>query len=271
MQNNQAIVAAKPFALVTGASSGIGAEFARQLAGRGYVVGLVARRRERLEALAAELGARGQSSLVIPADLSIPQGAENLANDLESRNLRPEVVVNNAGVGLYGPVLELDAHRVEAMLHLNVLALTRIAITLGRFMADRGSGTIINVSSTASFQPDPWLAAYGASKAYVTSFSLALAQELGPRGVRVLTLCPGLTRTEFDASAGVAAANSADWMYMSARECVEIALRGLDRRKGLVITGRMNRVAALLSRMAPLGLVTRINARLLAPRKGAGS
>jgi short-subunit dehydrogenase len=268
MQDNQAIVSAKPFALVTGASSGIGVEFARQLADRGYTVGLVARRRERLEALAAELEALGQPSLVIPADLSAPRAAEKLVQELQARGLRPDILVNNAGVGVYGAALDSAADRVEALLHLNVLALTELALTLGRLMAERGSGTIINVSSTSSFQPDPWLAVYGASKAYVTSFSLALGQEIGPKGVHVMTLCPGLTRTEFDATAGVTAAHTADWMYMSARECVEIALRGLDRRRRLVVAGWMNRIAAFFARLAPLVLVTRVNARLLAPRQG---
>jgi short-subunit dehydrogenase len=133
-------------------------------------------------------------------------------------------------------------------------------------MALRGSGAIINVSSTTSLQPDPWVAVYGASKAYVTSFSLALGEELAPRGVRVLTLCPGLTRTEFDQVAGVRAARSADWMYMSAARCVKTALSALDGGRRFVVAGWLNRIVAFFARRSPFALVTRVNGWLLAPK-----
>lgn len=244
----------------------MGVEFARQLCRRGYAVILVARRLERLEALSNELRAQGGSSSVIGADLSAPGAAQQLVNELDARGVDPNLLVNNAGVGLYGGVLDHAPARVEAMLRLNVVALTELALLLGRRMAERGSGAIVNVSSTSSFQPDPWVAVYGASKAYVTSFSLALGEELAPRGVQVLTFCPGLTRTEFDEVAEVRAAMSADWMYMSAEECVKIALRGLDGHRRLVIAGWMNRFVAFFARRAPLVLTTRVNARLLGPK-----
>src|SRR5258708_16973571 len=212
------------WALVTGASSGLGAEFARQLAGKGYDVVLVARRRERVEALAAELISRGRSAVVLAQDLASADAVKLLLRELDARNIAPELLVNNAGTGLYGLALDHSPARAEALLRVNVLALTELALALGRRMADRGSGDIINVSSTASLQPDPWLAVYGASKAYVTSFSMALAEEVGRRGVRVLTLCPGLTDTEFNQAAGVRAAHDARWMDMSAAKCVALAL-----------------------------------------------
>jgi len=253
-------------ALVTGASSGLGVEFARQLARRGYAVVLVARRRERLEALAAELRTLGRASVVLDADLGLPGAVPRLLEDLDARGIEPDLLVNNAGVGLYGPALDHAPERIEALLRLNVFALTELALALGRRMALRGSGGIINVSSTTSFQPDPWVAVYGASKAYVTSFSLALGEELAPRGVRVLTLCPGLTRTEFDRVAGVRAALSADWMYMSAAQCVKTALRAFDGRRRFVIAGWLNRVVAFFARRAPFALVTLVNGWLLAPK-----
>ncbi len=253
-------------ALITGASSGMGVEFARQLGRQGYAVVLVARRLERLEALASELSAEGCSSAVIPADLSVPGAAQRLVSELDARGVAPDLLVNNAGVGLYGPVLGHAPERVGAMLQLNVVALTELALLLGRRMAERGSGAILNVSSTSSFQPDPWVAVYGASKAFVTSFSLALGEELSPQGVRVLTFCPGLTRTEFDAVAEVRAAMSADWMYMSAEDSVKVALRALNGGRRLTIAGWMNRLVAFFARRAPLVLTARVNARLLAPK-----
>jgi short-subunit dehydrogenase len=261
-----AIAAPGRTALVTGASSGIGVEFARQLGRRGYAVVLVARRRDRLEALADELRGLGCSSVVLATDLSAPGAVRGLLEELDAKGIELDVLVNNAGVGLYGAALDHAPERIEAMLRLNVMTVTELGLAVGRRMGRSGRGTIINVSSTASFQPDPWLAVYGASKAYVTSLSLALGEELAPRGVRVLTLCPGLTRTEFDEVAGVRAAKSADWMYMSAARCVRTALRGLDGRRRIVVPGLLNRIAAFLARRAPLGLVTRVNAWLLAPR-----
>jgi short-subunit dehydrogenase len=253
------------WALVTGASSGLGTEFARQLAGKGYDIVLVARRRERLEALAGELISSGRSAVVLAQDLAGAGAVESLLRELDARNIAPELLVNNAGVGIYGLALDHSPARVEALLRINVLALTELALALGRRMADRGSGDIINVSSTASLQPDPWLAVYGASKAYVTSFSMALAEEIGRRGVRVLTLCPGLTDTEFNQVAGVQAAYDARWMYMSAAECVAVALRALARRRRFVIAGWMNRIAAFVARRAPMTWVTRVNGWLMAP------
>lgn len=252
-------------ALVTGASSGLGVELARQLAQRGYRVVLAARRVDRLQALADELTALGQTSVVVAADLSAPGAAQKLLDNLDARGLELDLLVNNAGVGLYGSVLDHTPERVASMLRLNIVALTELALVTGRRMAARGSGTLINVSSTASFQPDPWVAAYGASKAYVTSFSLALGEELAPHGVHVLTVCPGLTRTEFDEAAGVRAARSADWMYMSAERAARIALRALDQKRRIVILGWMNRLAAFFARRAPLALTTRVNGWLLAP------
>ena len=260
-----------PCALITGASTGLGVEFARQLAKRGYDVVLVARRRERLEAIAGELRAQGAQAFTIVADLSAPNAAHALLGEVDRMGLEPDLLVNNAGTGLYGSATDLPPEAVETMLRLNVVTLTQLALALGRRMAERGFGEIINVSSTASFQPDPWLAAYGASKAYVTSFSLALAEELGPRGVRVLTHCPGLTRTEFNEVAGVRAARDANWMYMSPEACVAAALGGIDRRRRFVVPGVFNRVVAFIARRAPLLLLTRINAWLLAPAAGATS
>ena len=183
------------WALITGASAGLGVEFARQLTAKGYDVVLVARRKDRLQELARDFEKQGRSTMVIEADLASSEGVAGVLRGLEERDVVPDLLVNNAGVGYHGAALEQGADKADAMLRVNVLALTELALTLGRRMAARGAGAILNVSSTSCFQPNPWFAAYGASKAYVTSFSLALAQELAPRGVHVLAHCPGPTRT----------------------------------------------------------------------------
>ena len=261
----------KRWALVTGASAGLGTEFGRQLARAGYDLVLVARRRDRLEALAQELQATGRDAVVIESDLAAPDAAAALVRDLDARGIAPDLLVNNAGVGLYGPAVEHPVEKVVTLLQLNVIALTELAVTLGRRMGERGSGAIVNVSSTASFQPDPWMAVYGASKAFVTSFSLALAQELAPRGVHVLAHCPGPTRTEFNERADVHAARDTGWAYMTAEKCVRIALRALGRRRRLVITGWLNRIAAFVARRSPLWAVARVNAWILAPARKSGA
>jgi short-subunit dehydrogenase len=260
----------KGWALVTGASAGLGTEFGRQLARDGYDLVLVARRRDRLEALAAEVRSSGRDAVVIESDLGAPDAAATLIRALDERKIAPALLVNNAGVGLYGRAVEHGLDSVTALLRLNVMALTELSLALGRRMGERGSGAIVNVSSTASFQPDPWMAVYGASKAFVTSLSLALAQELAPKGVHVLAHCPGPTRTEFNERAAVRAARDVSFVYMTAEKCVRIALRALRRRRRLVVTGWLNRFMAFVARRSPLWAVTRVNDWMLAPARKSG-
>ena len=228
-----------------------------------------ARRRDRLEELARDIEKQGRAALVIESDLAAPGAVAALLRDIDERKLLPDLLVNNAGVGFHGGALEQSPDKLDGMLRVNVLALTELALGLGRRMAERGAGAIVNVSSTASFQPNPWFAAYGASKAYVTSFSLALAQELAPRGVHVLAHCPGPTRTEFNDQAGVHTAHDSPWMYMSAARCVSIALRALERRRRLVVTGWLNRIVAFFARRMPLWLVTRVSGWAMAPKEAS--
>jgi short-subunit dehydrogenase len=253
------------WALVTGASAGLGVEFARQLAGKGYALALTARRRERLEALAQELrAAHGVETLVIEADLSTREGPRAVVAALDARAIVPEVLVNNAGFGAHGPALEVDVGRTLEMIDLNVRALTELAIVFGGKMAARGSGAILNVASTAAFQPDPWFAAYGATKSYVLSFSLSLGHELGPRGVSVTCHCPGPTKTEFFEAGGVNVSLN-DALVMSARECVAIGLRKMERGRRVAIAGWMNAVAAWFSRVSPLWMVVPVSGWLMRP------
>lgn len=253
------------WALVTGASAGLGVEFARQLAERGHDIVLVARRRQRLEELATELETKAKvKTLVLESDLGVVGSSAALLEELTKRGILPEILVNNAGVGLYGPALDLPVEKAVAMIHLNITSLTELSLALGAKMAERGHGAIINVASTASFQPVPFFGAYAATKAYVESFSGALTYELAPRGVRVLCHCPGPTRTEFNEAGGVSI-QGGDFFYMSAEKCVSIALHALDRGKRLVVTGFLNNISAWLGRTMPRAIVIFVAGKIMAP------
>ncbi|HEY6236260.1 MAG TPA: SDR family oxidoreductase, partial [Candidatus Elarobacter sp.] len=185
-------------ALITGASSGIGEAFARALAARGEDLVLVARSAERLEALAAELSAKhGVRAHVLPADLSDPKAVDALVAELTARGLTVTTLINNAGFGTHGEFASLDAARERDEVIVNVLAPVQLTHALLPAMVARKSGAIVNVGSTASFQPVPYMAVYGATKAFLLSFSEALAEEVRAHGVRVVALCPGQTDTAF--------------------------------------------------------------------------
>lgn len=260
----------KGWALVTGASSGLGAELARQLAARGYDVALTARRRDRLESLASEVSEqRGVGTFVVAADLGAPGAVGEVVSALDARGIAPSLLVNNAGFGVHGLAVEESLARQLSMIDLNVRALTELSLVFGARMAARGSGAILNVGSTGSFQPAPYVAAYAATKAYVLSFSTALSWELGPRGVRVLTVCPGPTRTEFF-EAGNVRVEVSSLLYMSAERCARIALRALDSGRRVVVAGWLNTLAAWLARALPFWLILPIGARVMRPVREPG-
>ena len=247
----------RPVTLITGASAGLGAEFARACARRGEALLLVARRRERLEALAAEVG----GAEVIAADLSEAGAPRRLLDEAAARGLAVSTLINNAGFGLYGPFLDQTAERQAEMVDLNVRALTELTRMVLPDMAARGEGAILNVASTAAFQAGPNMAVYFATKAYVLSLTEALHQEMKGTGVKVSALCPGPTATEFGAVAGVSgssfAKHSAD-----AASVVAAGLKGLDANKAIVIPGLMNKVTAQSARIIPRAAMRRIVARL---------
>lgn len=248
-------------AIVTGASGGIGEVFAGALAKRGYDLLLVARTADALEAVAARARTAGVRAKAIVADLTEP-GAVGVIADAAIRFGGPvELLVNNAGFGLYGTFETLDATRQDEMIRLNVESLVKMTRCFAPAMLANGRGAIVNVASTASFQPVPFMSVYGASKAFVLSFSEAIAAEFRGRGVRVLALCPGPTETNFAAVAGCAAPRK----RRSSDEVVATALRALDEGKTVVVDGRSNRVLSLLPRFVPRGLVTRIAAKMMRP------
>lgn len=253
--------------LITGASSGIGAAFARALRGRGDRVVLVARRAERLEALARELGGE-EHALVVPLDLAAPQAAERLKTALDARGVRVDGLVNNAGLGDTAPFEAQRPEAIRAMLDLNVRAVVELTRTFLPGMRARGRGRIVNVASNAAFQPVPYLTVYAATKSFVLSFTEGLAEELRGTGVRVQALCPGITATEFLEVAGTHRGLLVTRMpLMTASDVVEASLRGLDRGRTRVVAGWTNRLLGfVVQRLAPRVLARRVAGELYRPR-----
>jgi len=245
--------------LITGASSGIGRELARVFAANGSSLIIVARGKTKLDELAQEIRTRhGVRVDVIPKDLSQPGAAESLDSDLRASGLAVDVLVNNAGFGAHGHFAEIDLERQREMIQVNVLALTELTRLLMPAMRRRGRGGILNVASTAAFQPGPFLAVYYATKAYVLSFSEALAEELRGEPVTVTCLCPGPTRTGF---AAAAEAVSTPLFQRFAGDAPEVALqgyRGFRQRKTVVVVGFLNKLGAFSTRLAPRWFAARL-------------
>jgi short-subunit dehydrogenase len=250
-------------ALVTGASSGIGEVFARELAKRGANLVLVARSRDKLEALAEKLrGSSGASVEVLSRDLSEPGAGAALAAELAERGARIDVLVNNAGFGLFGELHEVDPTSTSRQVHLNVAALTELTCALLPQMRERDRGAIVNVASTAAFQPLPYMAVYGATKAYVLSFTEALWGETRGTGVRVTAVCPGATDTAFF---DTASEHASIGRRMAPEQVVDAAFRALERRRCSVVPGLRNRLLAIAPRLTPRQTVVRISARTMRP------
>jgi short-subunit dehydrogenase len=240
--------------LITGASAGLGAEFARQLSRKGHRLVLAARRKDRLEALAAELG----NARAIEVDLARPGAVGTLLRDIEQAGEHVDLLVNNAGFGLRGRFVALDAGRQREMIDLNCGALTDLCRMVAPAMVERRSGAILNVASTAAFQPGPNMGVYFATKAYVLAFTEALHEELKPFGVKVSALCPGPTRTEFGDVAGIKSLGQFDRLAMDSEPVVRAGLDGLDSNRAIVIPGATNKAGAWSTRLAPRSVVRKI-------------
>lgn len=242
-------------ALVTGASSGLGVDFARELAARGAALVLVARRLDRLQALADELhAAHGRRVRVMAADLGDAAARERLAAQLEADGTAIDLLVNNAGFGVYGDFVASDWPTVDQMLQVNVVALSHLSRLFGAAMATRGWGRILQVASTGAFSPSPSYAAYSATKSYVLSFGIALDRELKARGVSCTTVCPGVTATDFLKVSG----QRKNWYHratmMSSEAVAKSAIDALLAGRSHRVTGWLNAIQAFSTRFMPRGL-----------------
>jgi short-subunit dehydrogenase len=245
----------KPVTLITGASAGIGTELARVFAQNGHELVLVARREDRLAALAGEIAATGRPRpTVLALDLEQRDAVARIATELASRGLEPEIVVNNAGFGLAGPAAELSRDEQLGMIDLNIRTLTELSLAFVDSLA-RHRGGILNVASVAAFLPGPGMAVYYASKAYVLSFSEALHNELKRRGVRVTALCPGPVLTEFQARSGMRVEGPQKILMVPAERVAQLGYRGFMRGKRVVVAGVLNSIAVVLLRLMPHALL----------------
>jgi short-subunit dehydrogenase len=250
--------------VITGASTGIGREFASICAERGYDLVLVARSAQALEDLASGIREKsGRNVRVIALDLSAVDAPPNLWAALSDVAPDIEILINNAGFGLTGFFSELDAQKQMEMIHLNIGALSHLTRLFLPSMIARRRGYILNVASTAAFQPGPLMAVYFASKAYVVSFSEALHNEVRDHGVIVTTLCPGPTRTEFQSRAGMDSSKLFSGPnVMDAGTVAEIGLRAMLDGRSLVVAGRLNALMVFLTRFAPRQLAASMARKL---------
>lgn len=250
--------------LITGASSGIGEAFARRLAALGHDVLLVARSEEKLIALCNELGLNHDvRAQYFVADLSQPGAPARLLEETRERNLEIDLLINNAGFGSMGEFGQRDLDRELNMIDLNVRSLVELTHLFLQPMRERKGGSIINVASTAGFQPVPFMATYAATKAFVLSFSEALWEEYRPLGIKVMALCPGVTETGFFEASQMKRPPART--VQTSEEVVEVALRALKRGKSSVISGWPNRIIVETERVAPRALILRVAGAIMRP------
>ena len=251
---------AEPIVLVTGASSGIGEALARRIARDRKNLVLAARRMDRLEQLATELStAHGIRATAISTDLARPDGPAALVSEIERRGLEVDWLVNNAGFVTAGRFDRLPVERELEEIRVNVKAPVDLTGRLLPGMVGRGRGVVMNVASMAGFGPMPYTATYGATKAFLLSFSEALAVEVSGTGVHVVCVCPGFTRTEFQEKAKVDASMLPSFAWMSAETVADQAVRAA-RRSGVLVNGTMNSLTTVFMRLAPRSLVARVAA-----------
>jgi len=255
--------------LITGASAGIGTELARIFASNGHRLALVARRADRLAALAEEItgGGGGAAPIVIVCDLEQPDATECIATALASEGVEVEYVVNNAGFGLFGRAIELDRAEQLSIIAVNIRAMTDLSLRFSDQLI-RHRGGILNVGSIAGFLPGPGMAVYYASKAYVLSFSEALRCELAPRGVRVTALCPGPVPSEFQARAGFEPGFDSAILNVSPADVAKAGYRGLMANKRLVLPGLGIKMVPFLLRLFPRGFILAAVGRFQLRKRG---
>lgn len=256
-------------ALITGASRGIGYELARLLAADEYDLVLVARNKEALQKLKKSWEKEfGISVTVITKDLSKPKAAQQLFHQVQKKKLQIDLLANNAGFGDFGLFISSDPQKNRAMIDLNISSLTELSQLFAKKMVARKSGQILNVASTAAFQPGPYMAVYFATKSYVLSFSQALGEELRGTGVYVTTLCPGTTRSHFQEGADMKNSRLVKNpnKLPSAEEVAKFAYKALKKKRRLAVHGLGNRLLIHAQRFLPRGLIVRVTRSVVGPR-----
>ena len=259
----------KKTALITGASSGIGYEFCKIFAENGFNLVITARSEDKLTKFASKLTEEFNVDVkTIPADLSIPSEAQKLFDESINAGMRINVLINNAGFGMRGKFVDLDLKKQLNMIDLNMRSLTELTYLFANEMIKSGGGKILNVASTAGFQPGPLMAVYYASKAFVLNFSEAVANELKDKNVSVTVVCPGPTETQFQKTAGMEGTNLfRNNFVMTAEEVAALGYKGLMKGKTLVIAGKVNKVLAFSSRLAPRKMAASVTRMLHEKRK----
>jgi short-subunit dehydrogenase len=257
---------AKPVAVITGASSGLGLDFAREAAADGYDLVLIARSTAPMESLASELQARYETQThVIGMDLAVPGAGANAADAIAKLGVTVDVLINNAGFGFNGSFADSDPHETSRMTQLNIVTLTDLTRALLPAMLARKSGRVMLLASTAAFQPGPMMAVYCATKAYVLSFGEALAYELRGTGVSVTTVCPGATETNFQKAASIDANSTLmKSPMMSSATVAKDGYWAMKRGRRVIVTGIPNLIGAVMGRILPRDVVLPIAAKLLA-------
>lgn len=244
------------YALVTGASSGIGREIARILAKKGYPLIIVARRKERLENLQKELSTQHNVDVVVMAqDLSAEGASQELHGKVIAGGYAVDILVNNAAFGIQGKFIESDLERVDDMLRLNITSLTHLTQLFAKDMVAKGNGYILQVASLAAFVPSPYVSAYGATKAYVRSFSEAVRYELKGTGVSLSTIYPGITTTEFNEVAEGNTPPAMNISILSAEAVAKVAVRAMFKRKRAAIPGTINKIVTFFGNLMPRGML----------------
>lgn len=251
-------------ALVTGASSGLGAEFARQLANHGANLVLVARRKEALESIKAQIiQQHAVDVFILPFDLAQKDSAQNLYQALKEKNISIDILINNAGVGVYGEYIKTDFKKESLMIHLNIVSLVELTRLFTQDMLKKKNGYILQVSSVVAYQATPLYATYAATKSFVLSFGESLNAELKEHGIRATVLSPGVTETEFLSVSGQDANQYQQLLMMKTKPVVTTGLLALIQGKASVVPGKINKLMALMAKLAPRILARNIAFRLM--------
>src|SRR5215217_83880 len=251
-------------ALITGASSGIGRELTRLFAENGFDLVLVARNEAALNEIASQLTAQYRVGVtVLPKDLSLPQAPEEIYDTLKEASIAVDVLVNSAGIQVYGALQDTETAEQLRLIQVNLVALTHLTMLFGHERMERGRGRILNIASTSAFSPTPLNAIYCATKGYVLSLSEAIAQDLEGTGVTVTCLCPGATETQFAKRAGIENVRLFQAFVMDAREVARAGYRSLMRGKTTVVPGLYNKILVSSVRLTPRRVVTRLGKQLM--------